>query len=140
MKVLSSKNKIIIAFLAIALVALGTVVAFSLGNGEVIYGDWCNAPYWWVDEVTVVSIESGEVTLGNGNTYTEWWLNGDRYFRVSQAAARVLEIGETYEMKIMHGFEANEVTAIKKKGLSDHNELPRSRDCGVSENLSTMLC
>ena len=92
-----------------------------LGN-RLIYGDWSDADDWLVYEVTVVSIESGEVTLGNGHTQTQWWLNGDRQLRVSRAQANVLEIGETYDMKILHGFVADDVVAIRKKRPSDHNE------------------
>jgi hypothetical protein len=113
MIILNNKNKIIIAVFVTILITFGIVAFLFPGSGGVVYGNWRSADYWWVDEVTVVSIESGNMTLATGDTYTEWWLNGDRYFRVSEAAANVLEVGETYEMKIMHGIATNDVTAIR---------------------------
>ena len=106
------KRSIIILFLSIASVALGIATFLNFG---VVYGNWYSAPYTYVTEITVMSIDSEEALSINGNAYTEWWLNGDRHFRVSQTAASALEVGKTYKMKVLHGIAADDVTAIKNK-------------------------
>jgi len=99
------RSKIIACFLCLFI-----FVECAGNSAEVIYGDWENAGYWWIDTVMVESIEYFDEheyfkTAG-------WFINGS--LRVSQTAAELLEIGLSYEMKIMHTFTSNVVRVIRK--------------------------
>gem|GEM_PF-4951750 len=75
-----------------------------------IFDNWDIVPYWFIEEITVASIEKDSDYL--------WLVNGNLGISVCENGATELKIGETYEAKILHGTDRNFITAVRKKESS----------------------
>jgi len=74
-----------------------------------VFGNWETAPFWNISVIVVERIEYGTRPWA-GNT-ERWWVNG--HLEVSKDRAELLTIGETYEVKILHGTASNTITAAR---------------------------